>query len=139
MVSADCIGIHSSTSEELRDLSVKELIAVKLEPILGISEVPAVSSSDVASKKPRDVSSSEVSPSLSDVLCEQNASSHSEPSISAQIPASPAANASEPTVEKSVEVKWGRWMENTESSTCLLCGKAFGLLRRRHVESVRRE
>lgn len=30
----------------------------------------------------------------------------------------------------------GRWMENSESSTCLVCGKSFSFFRRRHVYMI---
>ena len=73
---------------------------------------------------------SELSPNSLEVVYEKSIHADSESSVST-IP--PAPSSAEKTAEKPLEARCGRWMENSESSTCLVCGRAFGWLRRRHV------
>lgn len=129
MVAADCIEPSPQPPREFHDLSVTELLSVKIEAILGIPEIPLPSIQGVSSKKGSDLSVSELSPNSLEVVYEKSIHADSESSVST----SPPPHSSEKAAEKPMEARWGRWMENSESSTCLVCGRAFGWLRRRHV------
>ena len=112
VLSANTEELPDSHGEDIGILSADELSRVKIGTVVGESDLL---------KSPEEESESDRIP-LSQITALET--------MGLQTTPTPLIDLNSMVTPRAT---YGRWMEDNESSKCLLCNKRFGLFRRRHV------